>query len=54
MWKQNTKYKTLKVENKLKAILKIENGKAQKNGAEKFQSKPNTLSTIYKNRAKLK
>lgn len=44
------KYVSLSIENKMKAIDRINNGEKIKDVAESFQIKANTLSTIYKNR----
>lgn len=48
------RYKTLSLDKKLKAIKQIENGEKLKDVALAYKIKSNTLSTIYKNRAKLK
>lgn len=48
------KYVSISLENKLKAIKRVENGEKMKLVAESFKIKPNTMSTIYKQRDKLK
>lgn len=48
------KYNSLSLENKLKAIKRVENGEKMKDVAVSFKIKPNTLSTICKQKEKLK
>lgn len=54
MSKIRSKYVSLSLENKLKAIKRVENGEKMKVVAEAFKIKPNTMSTIYKQKDKLK
>lgn len=54
MGSRNIKYNTLTIKNKLNAIKEIENGNAVKDVAKKYGVPPNTMSTILKNKEKIR